>query len=50
MKKLIGRSSVEDALRRLDELTQEEAEMATAAESSVNGGRITPHSMFALVD
>ena len=30
MKKLLGKSDVEDALRRLDKLTQEEARMATA--------------------
>ena len=29
MKKLIGRMDVEDALKRLDKLTQEEARMAT---------------------
>jgi hypothetical protein len=30
LKKLFGRSAVEDALKRLDNLTQEEARMATA--------------------
>ena len=30
MKKLIGRTDIEDALKRLDKLTQEEARMATA--------------------
>ena len=30
MKKLIGRTDIEDALKRLDILTQEEARMATA--------------------
>ena len=30
MKKLIGRKDVEDALQRLDQLTQEEARMAAA--------------------
>ncbi|KAI0300768.1 hypothetical protein BC826DRAFT_990308, partial [Russula brevipes] len=30
LKKLIGRADIEDALRRLDKLTQEEARMATA--------------------
>ena len=30
MKKLIGRTDVEDALKKLDKLTQEEARMATA--------------------
>ncbi len=29
LKKLIGRADLEDALRRLDKLTQEEARMAT---------------------
>ena len=30
LKKLLGRNDVEDALKRLDKLTQEEAKMATA--------------------
>jgi archaellum component FlaC len=30
LKKLIGRAEIEDALKRLDKLTQEEARMATA--------------------
>jgi hypothetical protein len=30
LKKLIGRTDIEDALKRLDKLTQEEARMATA--------------------
>ena len=30
VKKLIGRTEIEDALKRLDVLTQEEARMATA--------------------
>jgi len=30
MKKLIGSSDIEDALKRLDRLTQEEARMASA--------------------
>ena len=30
LKKLIGRKDIEDALQRLDQLTQEEARMATA--------------------
>ena len=30
MKKLIGRTDIEDALKRLDKLTQEEARMAVA--------------------
>jgi ribosomal 50S subunit-associated protein YjgA (DUF615 family) len=30
LKKLMGKTNIEDALRRLDKLTQEEARMATA--------------------
>jgi archaellum component FlaC len=30
LKKLVGRTEIEDALQRLDKLTQEEARMATA--------------------
>ena len=30
MKKLIGKTEIEDALKRLDKLTQDEARMATA--------------------
>jgi len=30
MKRLLGKSGIEDALRKLDKLTQEEARMATA--------------------
>jgi hypothetical protein len=30
VKKLLGKSDIEDALKRLDTLTQEEARMATA--------------------
>lgn len=30
MKKLLGKNDIEDALKRLDALTQEEARMATA--------------------
>ena len=30
MKRLLGKSDIEDALRKLDKLTQEEARMATA--------------------
>ena len=30
MKKLIGKNAIEDALKRLDRLTQEEAQMAAA--------------------
>jgi hypothetical protein len=30
LKKLLGKNDVEDALKRLDKLTQEEAKMATA--------------------
>ena len=35
MKKLIGRTGIEDALKRLDKLTQEEARMAAAASLKV---------------
>lgn len=41
LKRLMGRNVVEDALQKLDELTREEAEIATAAGHSVNGGRIS---------
>ena len=30
LKKLVGRTDIEDALKRLDKLTQEEGRMATA--------------------
>jgi hypothetical protein len=30
MKKLLGKTEIEDALKRLDKLTQDEARMATA--------------------
>ena len=33
LKKLIGRTDMEDALKKLDKLTNEEARMATAANS-----------------
>jgi len=46
---LIGRNAVEDALQKLDKLTQEEAQMVAAAGNSVKGGRTTPHGMSALV-
>jgi archaellum component FlaC len=36
--KLLGRKDVEDALRRLDKLTQEEARMATAESLTVTRG------------
>ena len=35
LKKLIGRTEIEDALKRLDKLTQEEARMAAAASLKV---------------
>jgi archaellum component FlaC len=35
LKKLIGRTEIEDALKRLDKLTQEEARMAAAANLKV---------------
>ena len=38
MKKLLGRNDVEDALKRLDKLTQEEAKMATAEVLKVTRG------------
>ena len=38
LKKLLGRSDVEDALKRLDNLTQEEAQMATAEVLKVTRG------------
>jgi hypothetical protein len=42
---MVGKNVVEDALRRLDELTLKEAQMVTAAESSFTGERTTPQSM-----
>ena len=49
MRKLLGRSGIEDALKRLDSLTMEEARMAIAetlkvtsrVESKVTGGHNT---------
>jgi hypothetical protein len=38
LKKLLGRNDVEDALRRLDKLTQEEAKMATAEVLKITRG------------
>ena len=38
MKKLIGRTEIEDGLRRLDKLTQEEARMAIAEACTYGGG------------
>ena len=38
LKKLLGRSDVEDALKRLDKLTQEEAKMATAEVFKITRG------------
>jgi len=48
LKRFIGRNIVEVALQRLDELTQEEAQVATAAMHSANDGRIS-HSTPAFV-
>ena len=48
MKKLLGKNDIEDALKRLDTLTQEEARMATAENLKVTNrveGKVT-----ALVD
>jgi hypothetical protein len=38
LKKLLGRNDVEDALKRLDKLTQEEARMATAEVLKITRG------------
>jgi hypothetical protein len=38
LKKLLGRNDVEDALKRLDQLTQEEAKMATAEVLKITRG------------
>ena len=38
LKKLLGRNDVEDALKRLDKLTQEEANMATAEVLKITRG------------
>ena len=38
MKKLVGRTDIEDALQRLEKLTQEEARMATAEGLKVTHG------------
>ena len=38
MKKLLGRNDVEDALKRLDKLTQEEAKMVTAEVLKITRG------------
>ena len=38
LKKLLGRNDVEDALKRLDKLTQEEAKMATAEVLKITRG------------
>jgi hypothetical protein len=38
MNKLLGKNEVEDALKRLDKLTQEEARMATAEVLEVTRG------------
>jgi len=38
MRKLVGRTDIEDALQRLEKLTQEEARMATAEGLKVTHG------------
>jgi adenylosuccinate synthase len=38
LKKLLGRNDVEDGLKRLDKLTQEEAKMATAEVLKITRG------------
>ena len=38
LKKLLGKTEIEDALKRLDKLTQEEARMATAQLLKVTHG------------
>jgi hypothetical protein len=38
LKRLLGRNDVEDALKRLDKLTQEEAKMATAEVLKITRG------------
>jgi hypothetical protein len=38
LKKLLGRNDVEDALKRLDKLTQEEAKMAAAEVLKITRG------------
>jgi hypothetical protein len=38
LKKLLGRNDLEDALKRLDKLTQEEAKMATAEVLKITRG------------
>jgi len=38
LKKLLGRNDVEDALKRLDKLTQEEAKIATAEVLKITRG------------
>ena len=38
LKKLVGKTDIEDALRRLDKLTQEEVRMATAQLLKVTQG------------
>jgi hypothetical protein len=55
MKKLVGRSDIEDALRRLDKLTQEESRLAAAqglrATHGVGDGmRVAINKMDAVLD
>jgi hypothetical protein len=48
LKKLLGRNDVEDALMRLDKLTQEEAKMATAEVLKITRGM--DNNMKVLID
>ncbi|KAI0275721.1 hypothetical protein BGY98DRAFT_935590 [Russula aff. rugulosa BPL654] len=55
LKKLLGRNDVEDALKRLDQLTQEEAKMATAEVLKVTRGmdsnvKVIDNNMKVLID
>jgi hypothetical protein len=55
LKKLLGRNDVEDALKRLDKLTQEEARMATAELLKITRGmdssmKVMDTSMKVLID
>jgi hypothetical protein len=55
LKKLLGRNDVEDALKRLDKLTQEEARMATAELLKITRGmdssmKVMDTNMKVLID
>jgi hypothetical protein len=55
LKKLLGRNDVEDALKRLDKVTQEEARMATAELLKITRGmdssmKVMDTSMKVLID